>query len=167
MADEPWIPAYVGVGSNLDDPLAHVRRAFTDLAAIPGTRLVSCSGIYRNPPLGELPQPDYCNAAAALLTRLPALELLAALKGIEAAHGRDRSGDVSRWGPRNLDLDLLVYGRVEMAGPQLTLPHPGMGSRNFVLLPLIEVAPGLRIPGLGRLADLAAAVDGSTLQRVG
>lgn len=169
MAGDPasgptWVPAYVGVGSNLDDPVVQVRAAVEQLAALRDTRLIRVSPLYRNPPMGDIPQPDCVNAVAGLLTRLPPLELLAALKAIEAARGRDRAAP--RWGPRIIDLDLLVYGaEVRTEGP-LVLPHQGISERNFVLWPLLDIAPGLRIPGLGAVQDLAAAVDASTLVRI-
>ena len=140
--------------------------SFDELAAIPRTRLVLTSGLYRNPPFGEIPQPDYVNAAGGLLTRLAPLELLDELKRIETAHGRDRNG-TAHWGPRTLDLDLLVFGDRELGEPRLTLPHPGIRGRNFVLFPLLDIAPGLYIPGMGSVRELAATVDGSTLQPVG
>lgn len=126
---------------------------------------MAVSSFYRNPPLGIAEQPDFVNAVAALLTRLGPHELLAALKGIEAAHGRDRTkGD--RWGPRILDLDLLLHGRTRCATDGLTLPHPGIAERNFVLFPLLEIAPGLELPGSGPVANLAARLDRSALIRV-
>ena len=165
MAREVWLPAYVGLGSNLGQPAEQIRKAFVELASIPRTRLVLTSGLYRNPPFGVIPQPDYVNAAAGLLTQLAPLELLDELKRIEVAHGRDRNS-TPRWGPRTLDLDLLVLGDLQLGGPQLTLPHPGIQGRNFVLFPLLDIAPGLYIPGLGSVRELAAAVDRSTLQPI-
>lgn len=159
-----WVPAYVGIGSNLNDPVAQVRAAMASLGRLPDTRLVAASALYRNPPLGDIPQADCINAVAGLLTRLSSLDLLAALKAVESAQGRDRAAP--RWGPRIIDLDLLVYGTEKGTRGPLTLPHPGIAGRNFVLWPLLEIAPGLRIPGLGPVRDLAAAVDSSTLVRV-
>ncbi len=157
-----WLPAYVGLGSNLDDPPAQVRRALTALAGLPQTRLIAASRRYRNPPFGDTGQPDYVNAVAALLTTLTPLALLGELKAVEARHGRQRvAGD--RWASRTLDLDLLVYADRVMREPGLTLPHPGIEGRNFVLLPLLEIAPGLRIEGLGRIGQLAGAVDATPL----
>lgn len=159
-----WVPAYVGVGSNLGDPIAQVRGAISDLADLPDTRLIRVSPLYRNPAMGDIPQPDCINAVAGLLTLLPPPELLAALKAIEAARGRDRTAP--RWGPRIIDLDLLVHGwEMRTEGP-LILPHQGISERNFVLWPLLDIAPGLRIPGLGPVRDLAAAVDASALVRI-
>jgi 2-amino-4-hydroxy-6-hydroxymethyldihydropteridine diphosphokinase len=157
------MPAYVGLGSNLDDPAAQLATALAALGTLPDTRLVAVSGRYRNPPMGPQDQPDYLNAVAGLLTRLPAETLLAALQAIEDAQGRRRDG--ARWGPRTLDLDLLAYGNVRLASAALTLPHPGICDRPFVLVPLAEVAPGLHLPDGQSVAALAAAVDATGLQR--
>jgi 2-amino-4-hydroxy-6-hydroxymethyldihydropteridine diphosphokinase len=165
MTDAVWIPVYVGMGSNLEDPPSQLDRARESLARLPDTRLVVVSAYYRNPPMGVLEQPDFVNAVAGLLTRLPPRDLLAALKGIERAHGREPSS-VSRWGPRVLDLDLLVYGTVRMAEPGLVLPHPGIAQRNFVLFPLMQIAPGLDVPGTGQVGDLAARLDSAGLERL-
>jgi 2-amino-4-hydroxy-6-hydroxymethyldihydropteridine diphosphokinase len=159
-----WIPAYVGLGSNQDDPAAQVRRALRSLASLPQTRLVRHSGLYRSPPLGGLAQPDYVNAVAALLTRAPALDLLDALLALEAGQGRRRDG--VRWSPRTLDLDLLVYGRELIDEPRLRVPHAGIADRNFVLFPLLEIAPGLDVPGLGPVARLAQAAGQAGLTRI-
>jgi len=156
-----WMPAYVALGSNLDDPPGQLRRACRELAGLPHTRLVVVSSFYRNPPLGRADQPDFVNAVAGVLTQLPASELLARLKAIESAHGRDHSAD--RWGPRTLDLDLLMHGTARVAQDGLTLPHPGMTERNFVLFPLLEIAPGLEIPGHGSVVELARRLDRSGL----
>jgi len=160
-----WIPAYIGLGSNLDDPPAQLRGACTALEKLPATQLIAVSEFYRNPPMGLTDQPDFVNGAAGLLTKMTAFDMLAALKAIERAHGRDRK-DASRWGPRPLDLDLLVYGSARIAREGLTLPHPGIAERNFVLFPLLEIAPGLTIPGWGQVKDLAARLDRSGLVRL-
>lgn len=158
LLGDRWIPAYVGLGSNLGDPVRQVRTAGEELGQLPRTRLVALSHLYRNPPYGVENQPDYVNAAAGLLTQLEPQALLAELKQLEQRHGRTRtSGD--RWAPRTLDLDLLVYGERELKAADLDLPHAGIRGRNFVLLPLLEIAPGLRIPGLGMVSALAATVD--------
>jgi 2-amino-4-hydroxy-6-hydroxymethyldihydropteridine diphosphokinase len=153
-----WVPAYVGLGSNLDDPERQVQDALRALPGLPGTRLMAMSRSLRNPALGPQPQPEFVNAVAGLLTRLPPVDLLDALLAIERRQGRDRRSGI-RWGPRRIDLDLLVYGEVTMDTDRLTIPHPGIASRNFVLFPLLEIAPGLRIPGLGPVRRLAAAVN--------
>ncbi len=165
MAGLVWTPVYVGMGSNLGDPPRQLDQAALALAGLPGTRLVAVSGYFRNPPFGPVAQPDFVNAAAGLLTRLPPRELLAALKGIEQDQGREPS-PASRWGPRTLDLDLLIYGDLRLAEAGLTLPHPGIAGRNFVLLPLAELAPGLNVPGLGLVRELAARVDTGSMQRL-
>jgi len=156
--------AFVGLGANLDDPVGHVRRAFSDLGRIPATRCVLRSGLYRNPPLGPADQPDYINAVAGLDTGLAAEALLDALQAIERAHGRVRGA--VRWGPRTLDLDLLLYGDRCRDDPRLTLPHPGLHRRAFVLYPLREIAPGLVIPGCGPVEALAACCPGVELEPV-
>lgn len=165
MPEPVWIPAYVGMGSNLDDPVRQLDRAAASLAALDATRLVAVSAYFRNPPFGPVRQPDFVNAAAALLTRLGPAELLSALKRIEHAQGREPSPAL-RWGPRVLDLDLLVHGRLQLDLPGLVLPHPGIARRNFVLLPLAEIAPGLDVPGLGRISDLLGRVDGTGMERL-
>jgi 2-amino-4-hydroxy-6-hydroxymethyldihydropteridine diphosphokinase len=146
-----WIPAYVGIGSNLGDSRARVEAAFDALGAIPDTRLVARSRLYRTRPFGPVQQDDFINAAAGLLTLMPARELLAALRGIETSQGRIRA---ERWGPRTLDLDLLVYGDQRIDEPQLTVPHPGIAERGFVLVPLNDIAPTLLVPGVGRVEEL-------------
>jgi 2-amino-4-hydroxy-6-hydroxymethyldihydropteridine diphosphokinase len=163
--DVAWVPAYVGLGSNLADPAAQLRLALGALERLPRSRLVAVSGFFRNPPMGVLDQPDFVNAVAALLTRLAPRELLTAFKSIETAQGRE-PGTGHRWGPRIIDLDLLAYGaaRIEEAG--LVLPHPGIAERNFVLFPLLDVAPGLHVPGLGSVSELAARLDRKALVRV-
>src|SRR5690606_5423761 len=143
-----WVPAYVGVGSNLGDPAARVRAAFEALAGIPDTQLVATSRLYRTAPFGPVAQGDFINAVAGLLTRLDAAALLAQLRGIETAAGRVRE---QRWGPRTLDLDLLVFGDARIDSPELTVPHPGIAERVFVLAPLQDLAPTLEGPGLGRV----------------
>lgn len=165
MAAETLVPAYVGLGSNLDGPAAQVRGAFEALAGLPRVRLIAHSALYRNPPMGPPGQPDYINAAAGILTSLPAAELLAALQSIEHAQGRRRGGP--RWGPRSLDLDLLLYGNLQLESVELTLPHPGLKDRPFVLIPLLEIAPELRLPCGTSIAKLAAATRTGGLERLG
>jgi 2-amino-4-hydroxy-6-hydroxymethyldihydropteridine diphosphokinase len=156
------VPAYVGLGSNLDDPARQVRRALQALAGLPGTRLEARSRLYTSPPLDRSEQPPFVNAVAALLTRLAPRPLLEALLAIEQHHGRIRD-PARHWGPRTLDLDLLVYGEERVNEPGLTIPHPGIASRNFVLLPLAELAPELRVPGLGGIAGAVARADRSSI----
>ncbi len=150
-------PAYVGLGSNLHDPPAQLQAAFAALAEIPQTRLVCRSSLYGSSPMGPVAQPDFCNAVAGLLTALEPAPLLAALRAIEERFGRERAR--VRWGARVIDLDLLMYAEQRSTGPLLTLPHPGIAERNFVLVPWREFAPELFVPGLGRVAELAARVS--------
>ncbi len=164
MSDGVLVPAYVGLGSNLDDPAMQLRRAFDALGALPQTRLVARSALYQNPPMGPAGQPDFVNAVAGLLTALAPDVLLAALQAIEDRHGRRRDG--SRWGPRVLDLDLLLYGDRRLQTGTLTLPHPGLSERAFVLWPLAQVAPDLRLPLGARVASLAAAMGNADLRRL-
>ncbi len=159
-----WLPVYIGVGSNLDTPEAHVRTALDELAEIDGTRGAINSELYRSAPLGPQNQPDYINAACGFLTGLEPLSLLKELLLIEVKHGRIRDG--SRWGPRTLDLDMLVFGDRVLELDRLTIPHPGVHERNFVLYPLADIAPTLYVPGRGRVDKLAAALDRASLTRL-
>ena len=149
--------AFVALGGNLGDTHAILRQALDDLAALPRTRLLARSRFYRTPPWGLREQPPFLNAAAELETALAPHELLDALLDIERAAGRVREGE--RWGPRTLDLDLLHMEGVTLRDERLTLPHPRIGERAFVLLPLAELAPELELPGQGRVDALLAAAD--------
>ena len=153
-----WHPVYIGVGSNLDDPCAQVLHAFEKLAGLPKTRVVLTSPIYLSQPFGPVKQPDFANAVVGLLTQLEPLALLENLRKVEAAQGRPELDQRQRWGPRVIDLDVLVYGRERLDDPNLTLPHPGIVERNFVLYPLADIAPDLDVPGLGRVAELKRRV---------
>ncbi len=157
-----WYPAYVGVGSNLDDPRAQVLNALQALGRIEATRLVLKSRLYGSRPLGPANQPDFVNAVAGLLTRLDARALLERLQAIEAAFGRPARHP--KWGPRVIDLDLLVFAGERRSDPGLRLPHPGVVERNFVLYPLADIAPDLEVPGLGRVAELQGRVASAGLQ---
>lgn len=152
MTRAHWYPAYIGLGSNLQDPARQIEETFELLNQLPRTRLLRRSSLYRSAPFGGIEQPDFVNAAAALLTQLSALDLLQELQRLENKRGRTH-GDV-RWGPRVLDLDLLVYSTQIIDELGLTVPHPGIAERNFVLLPLGEIAPDLDIVGLGRVSSL-------------
>lgn len=154
----------MGIGSNLGDPPARVRAAFDRLATLRGSRLERRSSLYGSVPMGPVPQPDYCNAVAGLLTQLEAPQLHAELREIETRLGREPERE--RWGPRMMDLDLLVYADERRADAELTLPHPGIAARNFVLHPLCEIAPDLLIPGLGRVAALATKLPATGLWRM-
>lgn len=150
-----WLPAYVGLGSNLDDPDRQVRAAVQALRAAPWVHALQASRLFGSAPLGGRSQPDYCNAVVAFLTPLEAEELLARLRDIEQALGREPTRE--RWASRRIDLDLLCLGEQRRDTPDLTLPHAGIVQRNFVLYPLAELAPDLWLPGMGRVATLAGA----------
>jgi 2-amino-4-hydroxy-6-hydroxymethyldihydropteridine diphosphokinase len=161
---QTWHPAYVGVGSNLADPLLQVTHACARLADLSLTRVELTSPLYRSRPLGPIAQPDFVNAVAALLTQLSSAALLAALRALETALGRPPQHE--RWGPRIIDLDLLSYGREQRSDADLTLPHPGIVERNFVLYPLADIAPDLDLPGLGRVTELKGRVTSEGLERL-
>lgn len=151
--------AYIGLGGNLDNPRDQVERAFIELDQIPNTRLIAQSPLYRSAPVGPGEQPDYVNAAALLETSLYPLELLDALQAIERAHQRVR---IERWGPRTLDLDILLIDQQTIASERLTVPHPYLTQRSFVLYPLADIAPELVLPDGTHLNQLlqACACDG-------
>jgi len=157
-------PAYVGIGSNLRDPERQVRAACATLADLPDTLLVRASSLFGSRPMGPANQPDFCNAVAGLLTELDVRALHAALRAIELRMGREPSRQ--RWGPRVIDLDLLAYGEQRHADPELTVPHPGIAERQFVLQPWCEIAPDFVVPGVGRVADLAARLPADGLWRI-
>ncbi len=146
--------AYIGLGSNLDDPIQQIQTAFKGLAALPETRTLAQSGLYRSPPVGPADQPDYINAVACIQTTLQAEALLDALQGLEQAHHRKR---LRHWGPRTLDLDILLFGEHTIQTERLVVPHPQLTQRRFVLEPLVAIAPDLLIVGLGPAKDLLAA----------
>ena len=152
----PYVRAYIGLGSNLTSPLQQVRHAIAELAQLPASRLRAVSRLYRTAPMGPADQPDYINAVACIDTRLAPLALLDALQALEQHHGRVRGA--VQWGPRTLDLDLLLYGDALIDEPRLTVPHPGMGERGFVLIPLAEIAPTLQMPDGQSLSALCAAL---------
>ena len=155
--------AYVALGANLGDPRATVLAAFAALANLPESRVARCSSLYRTAPVGILDQPDFVNAVAVLETSLTADALLDALLDIEARFGRIRR---ERNGPRTLDLDLLLYDDIELDLPHLTLPHPRLHLRAFVLYPLADLAPDLVIPGRGTLAAWLPAVANQGIVRL-
>jgi 2-amino-4-hydroxy-6-hydroxymethyldihydropteridine diphosphokinase len=156
--------AYVGIGSNLDDPRTQVLVSFRELDELPHTRVVKRSSLYRSAPVGYAPQADFINAVAQLETGLPAERLLAELQQIEARHGRSRSFANA---PRTLDLDLLLYGRTELHSPALTVPHPRMHERAFVLEPLVEISPDVEIPGRGAAKPLRDSTRNQKIERIG
>ena len=167
MNVQHWWPVYIGIGSNLESPENQVRQAIAALGDLPGSILVSKSGLYHSSPLGPSEQPDFVNAVAALLTQNSPRELLRALHQIERKHGRERDGE--RWGPRTMDLDLLAYAGQTINEDDLIVPHPGIADRNFVLLPWQEIAPHYRVPGLAEVAALAASISESEphIERIG
>jgi len=157
------IRVYLALGSNLADPLHQVQSALNALAAIPDTTLVATSSLYRTPPYGPPNQPDFLNAAVALDTRLDAESLLNHTQRIELEQGRVRKAH--RWGPRTLDLDIMLFGDQTLNTPRLIVPHYDMHNRAFMLLPLLEIAPELCLPDGTRLADILATLDSSSIRR--
>jgi 2-amino-4-hydroxy-6-hydroxymethyldihydropteridine diphosphokinase len=156
---ERGVRAFVGLGSNLGDRCGHLEAALREIAALPATTLLARSSFYESAPF-EAGGGDYVNAVAELRTELEALALLRALQAIETEHGRERPFARA---PRTLDLDLLLYGDERRETDELTLPHPGLHERAFVLLPLAEIAPGLQVAGRGRVENL---LPSTALQRV-
>jgi 2-amino-4-hydroxy-6-hydroxymethyldihydropteridine diphosphokinase len=162
MIDAPAL-AYIALGANLGAPQVTVRRAIAALETLPNTRFIRASSLYRTEPVGLKAQPDFINAVAAVATRMAPQELLLALHHQEALQGRARSIPNA---PRTLDLDLLLYADQVMRTPVLTLPHPRMHLRAFVLVPLAEIAPDLQIPGRGSLAAWLPAVANQRILRL-
>ena len=156
--------AFVGLGANLGEPEAQVRRALAALAELPGTRLLAASSLYRSAPVGVVAQLDFINAVAAVETALTARALLDALLAMEARFGRRREFPGA---PRTLDLDLLLYGDRVIVEPELVVPHPRMHERAFVLAPLAEIAPDIAIPGKGRAAALLATCADQRIAKIG
>jgi len=160
----PRVPAFIGFGANLGDPFATLSRVLEALAALPETRITNRSSYYRSAPVGvDNPQPDFINAVIALETGLSAQALLDALLSIESDYGRRRTAPLA---PRPIDLDLLLYGESVMQSSTLTLPHPRLHQRAFVLLPLAEIAPALSIPGHGPVPSLLEKVNDQRIVRV-
>lgn len=158
--------AFVGLGANLGEATRTVRDALRALDGLPGTRVLRASRLYRTRAWGVEAQPDFVNAVAMLETSLAPRALLDALLALERVHGRDRARE-TRWGPRTLDLDLLVHGDARIDAPGLRLPHPHLHERAFVLLPFAEIAPDARVPGVGRVRELAAAMAGDGIEAIG
>jgi len=154
--------AFIALGSNLAEPLSQVNNALAALARIPHSRIVATSSFYRTPPLGPQDQPDYLNAAVALETTLSAEALLDNTQRIELEQGRVRKAE--RWGPRTLDLDIMLFGDATINTERLTVPHYDMKNRAFMLLPLSEIAPALRFPDGERLADVLERLDCSAIR---
>ena len=157
------VPAFIALGANLRDPERQIQAAIEELAMLSDTRLCSVSSLYRSAPVGYLEQPDFVNAVAGIETALAPRALLEALLEIERRYGRVRQFPNA---PRTLDLDIVLYGDLEADEPGLTIPHPRMHERAFVLVPLAEIAPDCIVPGRGRVGDLLADVDVSSVVRL-
>ncbi|KKD60357.1 2-amino-4-hydroxy-6-hydroxymethyldihydropteridine pyrophosphokinase [Grimontia sp. AD028] len=151
------IRAYIAIGSNLGNPVEKAQHAIEALKHLPGTRFVCTSSLYSSKPMGPADQPDYVNAVAAIDTELQPLDLLDHTQRIELEFGRERKDE--RWGPRTLDLDILLYGDLQLESERLTVPHYGMKVREFVLYPLAEIAPDLQLPDGSAVAELVAVTD--------
>jgi 2-amino-4-hydroxy-6-hydroxymethyldihydropteridine diphosphokinase len=158
------VAAYIGLGSNLEEPARQVHAGVDALRNLPQTQLLDCSSLYRSAPVGAKAQPDFINAVCAAGTQLSALDLMRRLLEIERQHGRVRGA--VKGGARTLDLDLLLYGSEIVATRELTLPHPRMHERAFVLAPLVEIAPGLDIPGRGPVTALLRDCAGQRVERL-
>jgi 2-amino-4-hydroxy-6-hydroxymethyldihydropteridine diphosphokinase len=154
---------YVGLGSNLAAPREQVLRALDELNRMPDTRLARRSALYRSAPLDHVAQPEFVNAVAQLDTALEPARLLAELQAIEVRHGRVRSFPAA---PRTLDLDLLLYGDVQFSCQDLSVPHPRMHQRAFVLMPLVELDPAVTVPGQGRADELLRRCVGQEVERI-
>lgn len=160
----PDVRAYIGLGSNMDNPAARVRSGMAALARLTETKLEACSSLYRTEPVGLREQPDFFNAVCRVLTGLAPAALMSGLLEIEHAHGRVREGNPG--GPRTLDLDLLLYGDEAIQSVALTVPHPRLHERAFVLYPLLEIDPELVIPGRGSLRQLLAGCSGQRVEKL-
>ena len=156
--------SYIGVGSNQADPIRQARLAIAALQELPDSVFCNCSSLYSSSPMGPQNQPDYINAVVKIDTQLTAIELLDELQKIELAPGRVRKEN--RWGPRTLDLDIILYGNEVINNTRLTIPHYGMKEREFVLYPLLEIAKDLRLPDGQAIAQLAEQCDKNGLVRI-
>jgi len=158
------LEAYIGLGSNLQNPKSQITRALRALHELPHTQLLENSSLYKSMPMGPAGQPDYVNAVAKISTYLSPEELLSALQNIEQQHQRVRSTE--RWGPRTLDLDILLYGDLEINTEKLQIPHSGIAEREFVLIPLQQIEEDLIIPGKGTLRELIEQLPHSQLTKI-
>ncbi len=158
-----WQLCFIGLGSNLDDPRSQVNNALKELAALPNCRAHTHSRLYRSDPVGPPGQPDYINAVASFETTLEPLALLDALQSIEQDHQRVR---IQHWGPRTLDLDLLLYGQQTIQNERLTVPHAFLKERSFVLYPLTELAPHTELPDGTQLTELLNSCPIGTLESI-
>lgn len=159
------IDVYIGMGSNLDQPLTQLNKAVEAMNSIAQTTVTGCSPVYRSAPVGYTDQPDFVNAVCELQTSLSATDMLKQLQKIEQHQGRVRESG-QRYGPRTLDLDLLLYGQQQINEPGLIVPHPRLHQRAFVLYPLSDLEPDLQIPGHGSLAELKAGCSDQVLNRI-
>lgn len=157
------INAYIGLGSNMESPETQIQEAITAIDRIPDTKLAGFSSLYQSHPVGPQDQPDYINAVAHVVTGLSAEDLLMQLQNIENRQGRTRK---IHWGPRTLDLDLLLYDNEIINEKNLVVPHPEMHNRAFVLYPLYEIAPDIEIPGKGAVGILLQAVNADGIQKL-
>ena len=157
------ITAFIALGSNLDDPQQQIRNGLRELAAMPETRLVSASSLYRSAPVGYRDQPDFVNAVACIETKLKPRALLDHLLAIERRHGRMREFPNA---PRTLDLDIVLYGGLTLREPGLTIPHPRMHERAFVIVPLAEIAPEATVPGRGSVRELLRSGDAASIVKL-
>lgn len=157
------VDAYIGLGSNLEQPAAQLARAVSELAGLPKSTLVAQSPFYASRPVGPQDQPDFVNGAVHLRTDLSAHELLDCLQAIEQAHGRER---LRHWGPRTLDLDLLLFGQVTLKDARLTVPHAELANRDFVLQPLLDLAPELALPDGTTVAELRRDCPDNQLRKL-
>lgn len=154
---------FIGLGSNLENPSEQIKTAVKDMELMPNTKLVACSSLYKSPPMGPQDQPDYINAVIELQTELAPHQLLDCLQKIEQQHGRIRK---RHWGERTLDLDILVYGQQVLKDERLTVPHPGVAERAFVIYPLAEIDKQLMIPGFGQTQQLTEQCPRDGLEQV-
>ena len=154
---------YIALGSNLEDPFKQIQSAFEEIKKLPETNFLKCSSLYKSKPVGLLNQPDYINAVAEVDTTLTPIELLNKLLKIELQHGRVRT---FRNAPRTLDLDILLYGNLQFSDDRLTVPHPRMTQRAFVLLPLMEIAPHCEIPEHGKISQLITACSNQKIEQL-
>ena len=158
------VVAYIGLGSNLSQPVAQIKSARAVIASMGGIQELAFSSLYHSLPMGPQNQPDYVNAVMCVATDLSPMDLLHSLQAVENDHGRERKGE--RWGARTLDLDILIYGDQEINLPDLIVPHKGLDERSFVLYPLFEIAPQLVVPGKGPVSGLVAKCPLAGLRRL-
>lgn len=154
---------YLGLGSNISGPVQQIKRALKSLSLVPDVCIHAQSSLYLNPPMGPAQQPDYVNAVVCIKTGHSPIQLLDKIQALEAQQGRKRG---LRWGPRSLDLDILLYDELLIESERLKIPHPGLCERNFVLYPLLEIAPKLTIPGRGHISDLVKNCEFGDLRKL-